>query len=765
MSFDLKKSLNDYFGKWKQVLVESAIFALFFIFLELFFFFSQEFALSTRLFYHLTFTIPLAVFFASLFSFFPRLVNSILSALALLASAVWMLTQIIYYSVFKVYMEFSKITMAGDIADNFGNETKAAIIEGLPVIIFILIIWAAFALSVFLLLKPDRCSPVLCTAGLVIALVLNSLCVATLGFDKKAQSIYNEQPRITDNNVELFGFHTSLRLELKDLIFGVKKSDTDSGFVIVTTDEGYVNPLIPDWTEEETEAQSTKSPDEETKTPGDGTGSSTDPSSEETTSPTVPAETKKTKNIIDVDLDKAIASESDQAVNNINAYVKSQTGSYVNKYTGYFKDYNLIMICAEAFSDHLISEQLTPTLYKMYNNGFVFKNYYGSMKSITTNGEYAFLTGLMPQTVATNGVQELKENSTFNATINNLMPFSMARYFNGIGGMTAAYHGHSGSYYRRDETHANLGFQLLRFTDAGYLNGVKDKNLALEFSLGKVFPSSDYELAQQTLDDYLSKKDENGNILPFYAYYMTYSGHHPYYDVYDPSIKYSKNPQSWTQRPKVKSDDPDNVINNLPYSETLKTYISCNMQVEMMLTEIESRLREAGVLEKTVIVLTNDHYPYGLSDADFRSLAGITYPDVFENAFICYNAGMTEPVIVDTVCCTVDIMPTLLNLFGFDYDSRLFAGTDILDNRSFHVAMLFNKDFYTDKIKYTYKTGAVTYRNKNNSSTVSKEYITAAADYVTNKFEISLKIVDTDYYKHFVDYLKNQGIKVKGLDY
>ena len=168
-------------------------------------------------------------------------------------------------------------------------------------------------------------------------------------------------------------------------------------------------------------------------------------------------------------------------------------------------------------------------------------------------------------------------------------------------------------------------------------------------------------------------------------------------------------------------------------------------------------LEEAGCLENTVIVLTNDHYPYGLTDKEFRELASFTGKKIastygiYENSFICYNAGMAEKVVVDTPCCTVDIIPTLLNLFGVDYDSRLLAGTDILDPNSFHVAMLYNQSFITDKIQYNTSNGKITYLV--DKETVPQAYVDACVSYVKNKFEISLQIVSNDYYKIIYDSL------------
>ena len=115
---------------------------------------------------------------------------------------------------------------------------------------------------------------------------------------------------------------------------------------------------------------------------------------------------------------------------------------------------------------------------------------------------------------------------------------------------------------------------------------------------------------------------------------------------------------------------------------------------------------------------------------------------------------MKNPVVVDTPCCTVDILPTLLNLFGVDYDSRLLAGTDILDENSFHIAMLYNQSFITDKIKYDTKKGKTTYIV--DKEEVSEAYIDACISYVKNKFEISLQVVNNDYYKVIYDFIESQ---------
>ena len=98
-------------------------------------------------------------------------------------------------------------------------------------------------------------------------------------------------------------------------------------------------------------------------------------------------------NAFDIDYKNLDVGNLDERCKNVNEYVASRTPSNKNEYTGIFKGKNLILICAEAYSHYVINEELTPTLYRLTNNGFRFTDYYvPSWGGSTTSGEFAFLT-------------------------------------------------------------------------------------------------------------------------------------------------------------------------------------------------------------------------------------------------------------------------------------------------------------------------------------------------------------------------------------
>ncbi len=380
-------------------------------------------------------------------------------------------------------------------------------------------------------------------------------------------------------------------------------------------------------------------------------------------------------------------------------YLSNATPTRKNNYTGLLKDYNLITICAESFCPWFISEELTPTLYQLSHTGIIFENYYGTFQSVTTNGEYTMCMGLYPD------MSRTKTDSSFNVAGTNYLPFCLGNALKGMGYQTWAYHDYIGDFYNRNITHANMGYTF-KAADSG-----------LDVKID--WPSSDLEMMEASVDDYINSGE------PFHAYYMTFSGHYQY---------------NWDNAMSAKNRD---AVKNLPYSEPVKAYIACNLELEYALEYLMQRLEEAGVADKTCIALTNDHYPYGLTEAEYNELAGQTLDTTFEkyrNSFICYVPGLSENIMVDEYCSTADILPTLLNLFGVDYDSRLLAGTDVLSS-GLHVAVLSNKSFLTKAFRYDAGTETVIPADEN--TTVSDELAEAYRLYVDSRFQLSGNILNT----------------------
>ncbi|MCD8145314.1 MAG: sulfatase-like hydrolase/transferase [Oscillospiraceae bacterium] len=191
-----------------------------------------------------------------------------------------------------------------------------------------------------------------------------------------------------------------------------------------------------------------------TGTEGDGTATETETSETETAEETEEVEIVYEDNVLDIDFDALIASDTNDTLLAMDQYFSSQTPTKQNEYTGLFEGKNLIFITAEAFSYAVIDEERTPTLYMLANSGFVFTNYYQpNWTQSTTGGEFAAMTGLIPTWV--NG------GTSFVASASNSMPFGLGWMFQTLGYTTTAYHNNSYTYYSRNETHPNLGYDFI----------------------------------------------------------------------------------------------------------------------------------------------------------------------------------------------------------------------------------------------------------------------------------------------------------------
>ena len=394
-------------------------------------------------------------------------------------------------------------------------------------------------------------------------------------------------------------------------------------------------------------------------------------------------------------------------INKLNQYMESISPTKQNKYTGIFKGKNLIYIVAESFNEIGVREDLTPTLYKLVNSGFKFNNYYSSNNLSTIGGEFQALIGLYADSSIL---------YTWRRGL-NYFPYGLANVFKKEGYNTFAYHDHFYNFQDRDKYLKALGFDNYK----GCYNGLEDKIKC------NIWPEYDTEMIRATTDDYLNSTE------PFMVYYMTVSGHLAY--------NFGGNEVAIKNREKV---------NNLPYSDSVKAYLATQIELNDALELLINTLEEKNKLDDTVIVLLADHYPYGLTVDQINEISDYKKDGIIgvnDSNLIIWNNKM-KTVEVDKVSMSIDVLPTVYNLFGIDYDSRLFAGSDILSTRE-GMAIFNERSWVTDKGKYFGPSN-----NFVQSEEVDGNYIKTINNIMNNKISISKLIVKNNYY----DYLKNNGV-------
>ena len=374
------------------------------------------------------------------------------------------------------------------------------------------------------------------------------------------------------------------------------------------------------------------------------TEAATEPSEEETTE-SIPEETEpkvyQPHVISGLDFGELAETAKDSTLKTLYTYLDALPPALENEYTGLFEGKNLILITAESFNYAIIDPELTPTLYRLSTKGIQFNNAFVPLWSgSTSGGELAVFCGLAM-------------NCEMN-TYSSQKPFNtIGRQLMNQGYFSRAYHNNDYCFYDRNKTHENLGYEKY----IGMGNG-------LEEGVEEVWPASDAEMIDFTLPQYIDQQ-------PFSIYYMTVSAHCRY--------NFLGNAQS------KKNQD---LVQDLPYSTALKAYIACNLELEKGLTSLVAQLEEAGIADDTVIVMTADHFPYGLGTAwgnDHNCLAELYGVDKYDeierdrNTLIIWSGCLEDRDIeIDAPVCSLDILPTLSNLFGLEYDSRLTVGRDVL---------------------------------------------------------------------------------------
>ena len=383
----------------------------------------------------------------------------------------------------------------------------------------------------------------------------------------------------------------------------------------------------------------------------------------------------------------------------IDEYMKNETGTKKNKYTGIFEGKNLIFVVAESFNEIAVSEELTPTLYKLIHEGFYFKNYYTSNNLSTIGGEFQAITGLYADNTL---LSSWRGGDAY-------YPFGIGTMFSNNGYKTYAYHNNNAYFQDRDVYLKSQG-----------LNNYKGCNNGLEKLINcKQWPQSDIEMINATYGDYINSEE------PFLAYYVTVSGHF-YYNFSGNSIA-------------RKNKD---LVKHLDYNENVRAYLATQIELDRAMEILLKKLEDAGKLDDTVIVLTADHFPYNLDIDDINTLSDYERDVMIEansNNLIIYNSKM-KSAIVDKVCMSIDVLPTVLNLFGMEYDSRLIIGKDILSTTQ-GIAIFKDKSWVTNKGTY--------YASKDSfiGEDVDEDYIENINNIVNNRTAISRMIVINDYYR------------------
>jgi len=412
--------------------------------------------------------------------------------------------------------------------------------------------------------------------------------------------------------------------------------------------------------------------------------------------------------VMDIDFE-GIAETESGTIANLAAYCATLEPSMSNEYTGLFEGKNLIMITAEAFTAEAIDPVITPNLYRLATRGINFTDSYVPATAGTIGGEFSHIFGLLPQDGGVSFYHMACRGNTY---------LTMSQRLNALGYYGMAFHNNDYQYYTRNVTHNLLG----------YSEGYMGWGNGLESYIDPVWPESDLQMMEATIPMYIDQQ-------PFNIYYMSVSGHSNY-------SRYA-NAQSRTHWDETASLEGQ-------CSDTIRAYIACQVDLDRAVGYLLEQLEAEGILDDTVIAICADHYPYGLDNEHLSELYGYEVTNTVlrdHNRLILWCGCLEDedPIIVDTPTMSIDMLPTLLNLFGIEYDSRLLPGRDVFSDA---MPLYFNAGYDWRTDLGTYLSSRATFYPDDPDAEIPEGYVEAVRAIVANRINYCSGVLSSNYFRY-----------------
>ena len=385
----------------------------------------------------------------------------------------------------------------------------------------------------------------------------------------------------------------------------------------------------------------------------------------------------------------------------------SVNNNEVNKYTGIFKNKNLIFVQLEGIDDWLLTEKDMPTLYGMLNNSFVFQNHYSYYNGggSTFNSEFAVNTGFITPLSYTQNAYSFNKNS---------FPYSMANMFKNQDYDVNAFHMNSGEYYSRQTNYTNWGYD--KYYGLLDINDYKDKSYTLDREL----------INDVTFQEKMFPKDSK-----FVDYLITYSNHLPFTNtkgvcklLYDMEMDLNDTVDM--------GEESSSTFVQLTEEECIRKQAH---ETDYMMELLLKKLTELNLIDDTVIVVFTDHYLYTVEDKTILDKYKNTSNNLINKTpFFIWQNNMKRTNIKE-VTSQLNILPTTLNLFGINYNPNYYIGSDALSQNYKGIVFFSDYSWYDGNI---YVENGVIANNKSSSQEYLDEknyYI----HYLTKKNDLALK--------------------------
>lgn len=373
-----------------------------------------------------------------------------------------------------------------------------------------------------------------------------------------------------------------------------------------------------------------------------------------------------------------------------------------NEMTGRLAGKNVIMIMMESIDSWMVTEEYMPNLYAVAQDSVQFVNHYSHLfiNAATFNTEFMAMTGLIPPTA---GIRQ-------SAYKTNDFSYSLPSLFRNQGYRADSFHSSEAVIYDRGAIHRNIGFS--------------------SYNCWWQMGMSDPKMDSQLVNGY----DKMTASEPFFDFIITFSGHGPYNE------EFAAISEPHYERA-VAAANSNGITGS---EENLKEYyhaVAHAMETDAFVGGLIERLEADGRIENTVLVFFTDHYSKYFSDTSFvMDIKDVDTLDLLSNTpFFIYSKDLA-PQKITKYTSSIDIFPTIVNLFALDADLSYFIGDDAFGGNGNYV-MFRNYAWYDGE----------TYYSADYQGELTEE-MAARTDEVKKRINLSWNTLTSDYFA----YLQNK---------
>jgi phosphoglycerol transferase MdoB-like AlkP superfamily enzyme len=396
-----------------------------------------------------------------------------------------------------------------------------------------------------------------------------------------------------------------------------------------------------------------------------------------------------------------------------------------NEYTGIFEGKNLVFVHMESMAGWLVDlkindQYITPNLNRLVDEGIYLSNFYPQIGvGTSSDSEFTLLASLMPSTRGTVFV------SYFDRTY-----VTIPRLLRDQGSYTFSMHGNKASMWNRHVMHPRLGYMdfysSTSFEEAETIGlGISDKAF--------------FEQALPILEE-IERNNDNymGKIITL-THHTPFEKHELFRDL---DLTYNNGEHDFLRGTRM----GDYLISSHYADEAMGLFL------EM--------IEESDYFNDTVFVFYGDHDPRlslrefnlfynfdpetgGLLSSDHEDF--VLY-DFYANElnrrtpFIIWTKNQTFDQSYDYFMGTIDVLPTLGNMFGFY--NEFAVGNDIFEIRKDNIVTFPNGNFLTNKVYYN--STREEYRAISLEEILTEDYINYCRHYAESVIEVSNAIIVHD---------------------